>query len=706
MTQLLTPDEVWRRVALSRLVRVGPADAQRIVPQQQLLDQVALQAPEPKLGDCFAPFNQESSEAGDFFVNPSSFLASDDKSGTSPITPWKTLAKVRAKLGVAAYRGGVRIWIHTDARLSLTSEEMDPAANTPMLEILSWGTALHPIVIGSYDLGAFPWTIIDDATKGQGATFDGEDPFFEQKAGSENLPGIQLIGACHVILQGLNVRSFDEGILMRACREILISGCKVHDNFDRGIAILQDADDDELTSRNVTVSASHVHDNGWNTGGSNIAFGTNVADCVVHDCEIFGSTAVRGIDGLVFDGSSSGHIIERNKIYGHVSTRDPDAGTDDGDGIDLKGVRQRSAQDGAVTVIRDNEIVDNQNDGIVIHQGVVGVHIFRNRIWRNKTGVNIMPGNVKSQDCEDLDALRNPFDATDTAVYPGLEQAEIYLYRNIIGRNLTSGVVIELGNAGFGGLDACLTSAGDPGRFSLYREILVVNNTIDYNGDYGIQVTLAFTNEETAAMDASWQLTDMTRWFQDIGIYNNILSRNGVRLARKSTTAAAESTPKDYSQLYLGDLIASTSTGESDLNQFYVDHNLYEMPRQALALTPAMESPVHFRFFTWDGDEGKLTVNKQTKRQRTLMEFNSDSATLGAESWSAASGPTSAGFVDELPRDPDHHLDGTSRAVSNAVWFAPAGFRVTHHETGAQVPLSGDYDGVFGGLPDIGAFNV
>ena len=629
-----------------------------------------------------------SAQRGDYFVDPESMFANDANPGTSAVAPWKTLANVRVLLEDASYKGGVHIWLQSGRSFGVTSPPWNPRDDGSFLIIRAWGSAAHPIKIGSYAAHFPSYDIISDATKGEGAILEGEDPFFEDSTTYQNFIGIHLFDTCWVQITGVRATGFDYGIVVQASRDITIVGCKVDENFGRGIAIIP-KEDDSATSRRVTVSSCHVHDNGWNTAHANIVLGTKVADCTIEDCSCFSSTSVRGVDGITLDGCSSGHVIQRNRLYGHFKNLGEGS---DGDGLDLKGVRQRDPDDGAITIVRDNDIFDNEGQGIVIHHGCVGVHIFRNRIWRNSRGINIIAGSLL--DSADKKTIAYPYSTTGGNA-TGVSQGKIYIYRNIVGRSMEEGIRIKLGDMQY--LDA------DNGEVTLFRDIAIINNTIDYNGYSGISIYRAFSTEEKADMrgaDASaWSLARVTRWFERIGVYNNIVSRNGLR-------AAQDSLDWGYGQLYIGDLVKSTANGETEFDQFFVDFNLYQMPWQAERVLPnPVEAPIFPRVWQWFGATAQVEIANTGSNVMVTVDTFSGVIGLG-ETWASSNdNPADPEYLNPLPRDPDHHLSGGSVAISSASWssvFIPSGLQINHIETGLPVPASTDFDDL--PAPSISAF--
>lgn len=731
MAVTLTMPELRRWTRFGHRLEPEPGSGGRLVFRRP--DGVVL-LPKQQLaaGDCDE--DSPSAEAGNYFVDPEHPSATDDTSndGTSALLPWKSLTRVRALLADGSYKGGVHIWLRSGRTFSLSSEGVDPDSSGPLLEVTSYGSVAHPITISSYHListwGAF--VEVDDANGraawgGTGAVLDGEDPFFEYDDDRETMVGLKLEDTCYVEVRGLHITGFDHGILIRESEQISLSGLRVSDNLSRGVAILPDADTSTVPSRNVTISTCYVFGNGFGTGGSNIALGARVADCHIDDCDIFGTNGIRGVDGIVMDGASSGHLVERCRIYGHVASLEEgeqwtDASgdlqnyeeTDDGEAIDLKGVRQRDAADGDVTVIGDNDLYDNYSDGILIHNGCLGLYIYGNRIWRCGHGINIIPGRLESSD--DIDtAYPNPYHTSASAApatVSALSQGQIYVYRNIIGRCLWNGIDIELKSSGFGG-------AGFD--YSVFRDILIVNNTIDYNGGFGISVARAFTEDEkslmTGALASTFTIDAVTRWFENIGVYNNILSRNGVRLARDDYRYD-KGLSFHFMQLRLGDLIESTDTGQTDFDQFYIDHNLYQVSRQhqaafdASATTLGTELVAGLRYWWWRPTNGPMEVKVNAEVDVATLQ------TLGFENWSSAakvSNPSDAEFADPLPRDPDLHPSGTSPAIDNALASTSSldsRFVLLDYDLGLFVPLVFDYDGVAsllsGSGPEIGALNA
>ena len=287
-----------------------------------------------------------------------------------------------------------------------------------------------------------------------------------------------------------------------------------------------------LYPEDITVSGCKFSSIGYDTAGGDVALNFLATNCNVLDNQCVGDDhrhGPRGVDGIASDGASSGHLIENNRIATHRKWcasgaymcdpttpqlqqtctgglgSSPPIPTDFGysihetaptctnsawgeDGIDLKGVRRRTSTARRETIVVGNVIWGHTNfSGITINDGSQDIHILRNRIFLNETGIGV----TNSWN----EAWYHDYEPNWT-----MEKTEnIYIYRNLVYMNFGRGLHIS--------------NALDKGLNFEVSGVYVVGNTVAHNLKAGVSVTV----------DSS-----TTTGVKKIHLANNLIARNGL----------------------------------------------------------------------------------------------------------------------------------------------------------------------------------
>ena len=576
------------------------------------------------------PVGRVVAMAGDYFVDPTFTGVSGD--GTDPAAPLKDLVVLRAMLGSPVDRSGVRFWLKSGTTFAIGA--------TP-LRIEAWGTAGAPIRIGSYrsamrlPSGGLSIDRVDNASREPGARLVGLG------AGSTTI-GLLLIGCRFIELVGLEATGFNNGIILRGVENASVTGCFSHTNGTRGVFL------QHLTvggvnhgSRHITVEDCCLRDNGSDTSGSNLALGLMAGNCTVRLCEFYSTLPGMGVDGILFASSSSGHLIERNVV--RDMSRNKMGG--DGDGIDLKAVFQRDLRDGWATTIRDNFILRNAGDGIVIHNGCRDLSIYRNQIEQNHYGINLLPGTVDS-DGDLVEADVNPYGPSGVRAWFAVSE-RLRITCNRIVENREHGVFVDMkvtptGAVCGGGTSSCV------GRLhgSIYRDVSITFNTIDDNQKHGIAVARSFTSAERAelldpAIAGTLTFGFFRRRLENIRIRGNLMRRNACTV----TTAHGA-----YAQLMIANVVDGTASGESDLGEFDIDFNVFEPP----ALQPVADlRRVTIRRWAYDSVAlmyvgGPPSESRMTLTQLESIGFHGGTRVIGSASAFGSGCAGTGGAVPDL----------------------------------------------------------
>lgn len=384
--------------------------------------------------------------------------------------------------------------------------------------------------------------------------------------------GIVLTSCCHVSVSNVRIRGFGAGVqALQASKDILFQNLRVSDCTGTGIGCgigdaaarlyygwredLEDEQKDALIEEmladgfyvdDVIIHECSVSSVGYDSSHQDIGIGYLATNVTVTNCKLTGDD-VRGVDGILFNGASSGHLIEGNEIGGHnrfcrVSSSikavyvsgssdwilvhpcdefRPDTlfpsmtiGTPYGydqryisssswptmddtttahgeDGIDLKGVRKRTptARDG--THICSNVIYGHKVfNGIAVSDSSQNVHIYRNRIFQNQTGIAVANG-----------AQITWF---NYGKYYESPVSEVYIYRNLIYMNLGRGIYVE-------GRDDKVAENPDVVAHLEIDGVYIIGNTIAHNLWEGMEIVEA----------------DSGGGVRNLCIFNNLIARNG-----------------------------------------------------------------------------------------------------------------------------------------------------------------------------------
>lgn len=627
---------------------------------------------------------------GDYFVDPAHPSAVDvptgcelASSGIDPTRPWNSLSDAIARLlGAPRFRGGVRIWIKSSGTHSISSA-------SARLIVRAYGSPESPIAIRGYwaavkhAFGLFIMPFLNARIPGA--------PTIQDGTGSGEGIGLKIERTHDIEVQGLRIRGFRDGIQATGSRDIRIDGCVTDQNEVRGIALTPH---DRTSTRDVEIRNCASFDNGVDSSGANIVFAALTANCSLRDSEIYSSSGERGVDGLTLDNTSTGHIIERNTFRDHIRATDGS----DGNGIDLKATFQREGCDREWVVIRNNQFHGNLGPAIEIHKGCRGIQIYGNDIQGNAKGINIHPGRIRSE--EDLVwEFRNPY-CEGAGVAKGSLQSDIYVYRNIIANNRGHGVDIQLKRTGAMcevKVDGEEHQSGCPPLFerTVFRNIQVLFNTIDGNDKYGVYVSRVLLDDEkgilmgtsgsSAIAPADVTFDFFLRRLEGIGIYGNILTRNG----------------KAGSQHQLGvvGLVDSTSGGESDLGEVYIDHNFYRAHR-----TASSKEVAYLSTWTYSDSKAAFEITKNDDRARTVSELIAHGVHGGLGAPVPPDNPSPPRFRgsswDSVPVSPlDYRLKSKSRAFPKPVGFKEGVLASIessisvplHFESGQPVPVAPDY---------------
>lgn len=411
------------------------------------------------------------------------------------------------------------------------------------------------VILSAYGSGgAAP--IIDGST--------GSYPTFDDKR-----TGILVVDCCYLAVRNLTVRGFKTAIDVRGeGYDQVYSKLELKENAVSGISIGVDQRDIDyyveseggtnaeaaeamalsgMYPDQIVVDGCTLSSNGYTTSGADIALGFLATNCTISNNEMRGDDD-RGIDGIVAQVASSGHLIEDNTIYGHnrycYSSRtdksvivetdtvdsttctgtyvllqacddadsgcvpgtfgydveyydpeDPPSAITDGeeafgeDGIDLKAVQNRTATSADETVVRGNTIYGHTNGsraGINISDGSQEIHIYNNRILLNAIGI-LITNNTNQSD-----------------YWTSSATSGVYVYRNLVYMNQERGIVIK-------------SQDDDDGTYTV-ENVYLINNTIAHNLLTGVLV----------ANGTGSSYAEDPPDVNGIYLYNNLIARNGI----------------------------------------------------------------------------------------------------------------------------------------------------------------------------------
>ena len=378
----------------------------------------------------------------------------------------------------------------------------------------------------SSKLGAPTWSIIDGtamlcvrACGGPGAplrimgmfatsgsttptTLDGELP--DDSTASRF--GIALVDALDVLVHNLKIVGFKRGIaVLGQSRRVAIEYLESAWNAMSGVYVSAGEKVSEISEVGddypacILVEGCDLHDNGCgcHSGATQVSIALAATNVTVRGCALYCTDSDRGTDGITTDKASSGHIIEYNEIFRIPFLRkDPDCGSscsgnsndaNDGDGMDLKEVRPRTALSGDRTVVRYNAVHHCDGNGIMIQQGSQGFEVYANEVFCcGSHGITVQTG--KSNNAEDQQS-------------GVITTGDVNIYRNLV-----------YGLTGENSTGIKVVSGGENTLYSVaITGVRVVNNTVDNCPYYAIMVAKSTTDKSV--------ITDIT-------LMNNILSRS------------------------------------------------------------------------------------------------------------------------------------------------------------------------------------
>lgn len=367
--------------------------------------------------------------AADYYVSPA---GNDSNAGTTSAAPWKTVGKVNSRNLAAGdrvfFQGGQ---VFSDAGLKLASNDT--------------GTALAPVVIGSYGTGRATLQppanehgidiyntaglhIRDLTIAGPGAASSDANARRGLHAYCDLPGGAKLT---YLRIENLDISNFHEGITIGAWhssfsgfQDVLITNCVIHDNLGNGLTTYgyQPGSASQQSHANLQVVGCEVMRNygdptlsnpsGQHSGSGIIISGANggmVDRCYVHhNGGGAGDNAGGGPVGI-WTYSSNGVVIQRSLVHDQKTT----AGAVDGGGFDIDG--------GATSaVVQYCYSYNNEGPGFLVAEYTGATPLqngtFRYNIsWRDgrRTSMNMASGfhfwsgeNLPSE-CQDIRAYNN-----------------------------------------------------------------------------------------------------------------------------------------------------------------------------------------------------------------------------------------------------------------------------------------------------------
>ena len=603
------------------------------------------------------------------------------------------------------------------------------------------------VMLTSYGDPSLPLPIIDGMEGG------------EPQVGDARI-GVLVLDCCYLAITDIEVRGFGTAIDVRgACADHLYSGLTLQDNAIVGLAIGVDERDvdwfvdsgeggtDEdawlamalrgLYPDEIMVEDCTFTSNGYDTKGADLALNFLATNCTIRNNTMTGDDQ-RGVDGIVAQVPSSGHLIEGNTIGRHnkfcytdnsdkaVIVRGTsycsggytllqgcaDPGTsclDDGlgykelyydpltslpaasiiaagedafgeDGIDLKGLRNRTFTSEDETVIRDNLIFGHtvgKRAGINISDGTQNIHIYNNRIFLNARGILV---------------------TNQTNRHPAWTYADtsgIYIYRNLIYLNQEQGIAVK----------------SDEDDYKI-TQVWMVNNTIAHNLLNGVLIannTDAGTEETAPDVDY-------------IYLYNNLIARNGMGVPyREDLTEGEGSLQVNWDGKI--DLVSGSITFGSDYNCYLG----WERPEDGSTEKVIRARAGTSSAFTWltvaeAQDSATLGIETAGTQALTLGElYLADEGTISSDETLGGSTDIGDNFLafyagelaslaslDVTSSTGVHTWDYTPTSTSSLLVDAAStaigsAEGIYHHDTSTVIPLGPDLAGVTSTASDIGA---
>ena len=649
-----------------------------------------------------APDEEPLLAQGTYYVHRG-LLSSSGKSRGSKRNPF-SFGEFLTYVSAENYLPGVRFILDSGTwsygSLSAASTKV-LGASDPLIIIRASGSATWPLTIqGTYtstsvstskDISVDNQTVIEGSstTKATGTA------------------GIMLEGCRHVDLEHLQVRGFKDGVrIFGRCRFIRCTFLQVAFCAVRGIFIRLGDDDNLLYVPDdpvndgwstpddigdeypgdkypacILIERCALHDNGCGceSGSTQLAIGSLATNVTVRCCEIYCSDPTRGSDGITFVACSSGHVIEFNDIH-HIprlqglscpegcppaENQDgtPKDDTSDGDGLDLKGVRNRTALSGLATVVRYNTIHHCEGTGITIQGGSVGVVVYSNEVFCNNTGIYLASGRLQA-----------PYEDAQAAALGSWGTGFINLYRNLVYRQYQrdgkggNGIELDLADG--------IKTYTDSSVFVPMNALLIniVHNTLDLNASFAVSL------DRTAGTGPS------ASSFSAFNISSNILSRSN-------------SSKSNLSRRVL-QLAVSDNVDSLEVDSFKIDGNLYVFFDDDFADLAVSDSAVTVPSEAYIARLGATYAIVDLKTMQTLG-FETNWQGRG-DSVADPLNP-SVSFSEvcvESAGETDYHLEADSPAIGTAL----ASVGLKHFEVKADVANAPDFylQGVVD-EPDVGA---
>lgn len=688
---------------------------------------------------------------------------------SATVEPWKTLSQVQTWLNTDVYGTSApattclrRAWVFllcgstwdgTEDAGSGTWSEATLVRDAFRDQAALFITGVKGV--GSTECGPLSWVIMSaygDPTNGL-PIIDGSEggpPQYQDKR-----IGILVRDCCRLAINNITVRGFGTGIDVRGSSyDHIYSGLTIKEHGITGLRIgvrepdisdygtefgLSDADAATYMAyggtglpdrypEQIAVNGCTFSSIGYDTEGGDVALNFLATNCTISNNDLSGD-ADRGVDGIVSQLGSSGHLIEGNTIHEHnkycyaestdkavlvasgacsgdyvlyqscvasvscllsgfnyhvqsyTSSFTLPAGEEAfaEDGIDLKGVKQRTGRSDATTVIRNNVIYGqtvSRKTGITISDGTEGVHIYNNRIFLNSVGIFVT--NTKNSN----------------TYYVNTATSGVYIYRNLIYMNLGEGILIK--------------SQDDSSDVYTVDGVYIINNTIAHNLYTGVLIA----NNTGSSATASPPDVD------NIYLYNNLIARNGIGGTYDDSrsrvdalqvawdgqielSGGAISFGSDYN-CYLGWERESDGTDERVIGAG-VGSDF--KPR---TVTDSQTSTRGWSIETSGGVQALTIASLYLTDGSALDGFEtSPGGDTGDQFLGFLQGldPASTGSIDGLDYSP---TDILSPCVDSAWDGSGAAYGAYHEDTGLDIAVSADFAGNpnAGAAPDIGALEM
>jgi hypothetical protein len=312
--------------------------------------------------------------ATDYYVSPS---GNDGNSGTSPASPWKTIAKVNS----FTFSAGDRVHFQGGQTFNgeLEFEAADAGTSSNPITVTSYGTGYATINAGAgtgilvYNTGGYVISDLNLVGGWNSTTQTGNSgsgiSFYTDITGALKLPHIRVenVEVSGFKEAGISIGAWPSDNSMSGYDDVLITDCIAHDNGDVGITtwgiLLSSAT--TYAHTNVTVFGCVAYNNrgivnkGHHSGSGIILGGVDgglIERCLAYNNGELNNYASAGPVGIwTYD--SNAITIQ----YCESHSNKTGTGTPDGGGFDL---------DGGVTnsVVQYNYSHDNYGPGFMLYQ--------------------------------------------------------------------------------------------------------------------------------------------------------------------------------------------------------------------------------------------------------------------------------------------------------------------------------------------------